>query len=150
MCSVQLLELVIELFARDNFSLSELDFYSHNIWGWRSRQLWCLWRCTQGVGILHGMPRAVIHANDMKNAEKKHAILLSVCRVETYQVTYNLTTSGKPTDHSFKELVELMLTHCSPLYQWPSSDSLLTPIHRRRVRPLHSSRQNTAVYCVER
>ena len=50
-------------------------------------------------------------ANDIKTAEKKRAILLSVCGAATYQVIRNLTTPGKLTDHSFEELVQLMQAH---------------------------------------
>ena len=50
-------------------------------------------------------------ANDIKTAEKKRAILLSVCGAATYQVIRNLTTPGKLTDHSFEELVQPVQAH---------------------------------------
>ena len=53
-------------------------------------------------------------ANDIKIAEKKRAILLSVCGAATYQVIRNLTTPGKPTDHTFEELVQLVQAHRNP------------------------------------
>jgi len=53
-------------------------------------------------------------ANDIKTAEKKHAILLSVCGVATYQVIRNITTPGKQTDHTFEELVQLVQAHRNP------------------------------------
>ena len=53
-------------------------------------------------------------ASDIRTAEKKCAILLSVCGVATYQVVRNLMTPGKPTDHTFEELVQLMQAHRKP------------------------------------
>ena len=52
-------------------------------------------------------------ANAIKTVEK-HAIFLSICGVETYRVIRNLTTLGKPTDHTFEELVQLMQAHRNP------------------------------------
>ena len=49
-------------------------------------------------------------ANDIKAAEKKCAILLSVCGVATYKVICNLTTPGK----TFEELMQLMQAHHNP------------------------------------
>ena len=48
---------------------------------------------------------------DIKTAEKKRAILVSICEAVTYQVICNLTTPGKPKDHSFEELVQLVQAH---------------------------------------
>ena len=52
--------------------------------------------------------------NDIKTAEKKRAILLCVCGAATYQVIRNLTTPGKPTDHTLEELVQFLQAHCNP------------------------------------
>ena len=48
--------------------------------------------------------------NDIKTAEKR-AILLSVCGAATCQVICNIMTPGKPTDHTFEELVLLVQAH---------------------------------------
>ena len=53
-------------------------------------------------------------ANDVKDTTKQRAILLSACGARTYQVIHNLTAPGKPTEHSFGELVELVKNHFSP------------------------------------
>ena len=53
-------------------------------------------------------------ANNIKTAEKKCAIRLSICGAATYQVICNLTTLGKPTNHTFEELVQLMQAHRNP------------------------------------
>ena len=53
-------------------------------------------------------------ANDIKTAEKKRAILLSICLAATYQVILNLMTPRKPTDHTFEELVQLEQAHHNP------------------------------------
>ena len=53
-------------------------------------------------------------ANDIKTAEKQRAILLSVCGATTYQLIRNLTAPGKPTDHTFQQLVQLVQSHRTP------------------------------------
>ena len=55
-----------------------------------------------------------ITTHDIKTAEKKRAILLSVCGAANCQVIRNLTTHGKPMDHTFEELVQLVQAHSNP------------------------------------
>ena len=53
-------------------------------------------------------------ANDVIEADKQRAILLSVCGASTYQVIRNLTAPKKTTEHNFKELVTLVEKHYCP------------------------------------
>ena len=53
-------------------------------------------------------------ANDVENAEKQRAILLSVCGASTYQLIRNLVAPAKPTDKSFAEIVTLVQEHHTP------------------------------------
>ena len=50
-------------------------------------------------------------ANDVDAADKKRAVLLSICGAATYQLIHNLVAPGKPTDKSFDELVKLVKDH---------------------------------------
>ena len=50
-------------------------------------------------------------ANDVFDAAKKQAIFLSVVGDKTYKLISDLATPKKPTEKSFKELVELLTTH---------------------------------------
>ena len=50
-------------------------------------------------------------ANDVNNASKQRAILLSVCGATTYQLIRNLVAPAKPVDKSFRELVTLVKEH---------------------------------------
>ena len=52
--------------------------------------------------------------NDIKNTSKQRAILLSACGPTTYQLIRNLAAPGKPTEHSFDEIVKLVQEHHSP------------------------------------
>ena len=56
-------------------------------------------------------------ANDVKDAGKQRAILLSVCGAATYQLIRNLVAPGKPTEKSFADLVKLVKEHTHPLRQ---------------------------------
>ena len=47
-------------------------------------------------------------ANDVKNADKQRAILLSVCGASTYQLIRNLVAPNKPTEKTFAEIVKLV------------------------------------------
>ena len=47
-------------------------------------------------------------------AEKKRAILLSSCGVDTYQLIRNLVVPEKPTERTFDQLVELVQRHHNP------------------------------------
>ena len=53
-------------------------------------------------------------ANDVKDAGKQRAILLSVGGAATYQLIRNLVAPGKPTDKSFADLVKLVKEHHTP------------------------------------
>ena len=50
-------------------------------------------------------------ANDVQDADKKRAFLLSSCGALTYQLIRNLTAPDKPSSKSFDELVKLVQTH---------------------------------------
>ena len=53
-------------------------------------------------------------ANGVDNVDKQRAILLSVCGSRTYKLIRNLTMPGKPSDKTFKEIVELVQNHENP------------------------------------
>ena len=53
-------------------------------------------------------------ANDVKNADKQRAILLSVCGASTYQLIRNLVAPNKPTEKTFAEIVKLVKDHYTP------------------------------------
>ena len=53
-------------------------------------------------------------ANDITDAEKKKAILLSSSGSKTYKLFRGLTAPAKPGDMTFAELVKLMKNHLSP------------------------------------
>ena len=53
-------------------------------------------------------------ANDVENAEKRRAILLSVCGPSTYQLVRNLVAPSKPTEKSFEEIVTLVKEYHHP------------------------------------
>ena len=53
-------------------------------------------------------------ANDVTDAAKKRAILLSVVGDKTYKLIRDLVAPKKPTEKSYKELVELLTTHLEP------------------------------------
>ena len=50
-------------------------------------------------------------ANNVGNAEKPLAILLSVCGPATYQLIRNLVAPEKPMDKSFSPIIKLMKEH---------------------------------------
>lgn len=54
-------------------------------------------------------------ANDVDSEEKHRAILLSVCGPSTYRLIKSLVPPpAKPTDKTFRELVELVKVHHNP------------------------------------
>ena len=53
-------------------------------------------------------------ANDVKNADKQRAILLSSVGGQTYQLIRNLLAPDKPTSKTFTELVEAVMQHHQP------------------------------------
>lgn len=55
-------------------------------------------------------------ANDIAagDAEKRRAILLSVCGPTTYQLIRSLVSRAKTTDHSYTQLVRLIREHQHP------------------------------------
>jgi hypothetical protein len=52
-----------------------------------------------------------LEANGVDDEDKQRAILLSVCGSKTYKLIRNLTTSRKPSEKTFTELVELVQQH---------------------------------------
>ena len=52
--------------------------------------------------------------NDVTDAAKKRAILLSVIGDKTHKLIRDLVAPKKPTGKSYKELVELLTTHLEP------------------------------------
>ena len=54
-------------------------------------------------------------ANDVQDANKQRAVLLSMCGALTYRLICNLVTPSKPTDLNFKELVNIVKVHYSLL-----------------------------------
>ena len=52
--------------------------------------------------------------NGITDVGKQRAILLSTCGAATYLLIRNLVALGKPTDHSFKELVKKVTDHLTP------------------------------------
>ena len=53
-------------------------------------------------------------ANDVQDATKQRAILLSVSSSATYWLIRNLVAPAKPTDKSFDDIVELVRDHYTP------------------------------------
>ena len=53
-------------------------------------------------------------ANDITDARKKRAILLSACGPSTYQLIRNLASPTKPAEKSYDDLVKLISDHLHP------------------------------------
>lgn len=53
-------------------------------------------------------------ANDIEEAEKQRAVLLSCVGAQTYSLMRNLLSPAKPKDRSYVELVELLNNHFHP------------------------------------
>ena len=53
-------------------------------------------------------------ANDVEDADKKRAILLSYCGAPTYRLIRNLVAPAKPTTKSFADLTKLVADHYTP------------------------------------
>lgn len=53
-------------------------------------------------------------ANKIEDADKRRAILLSVCGPATYRLIRNLVSPKKPTELKFAEIVEIMQKHHDP------------------------------------
>ena len=53
-------------------------------------------------------------ANDIADAGKKRAILLSACGPSTYQLIRNLASPTKPAEKSYYDLVKLVSDHLHP------------------------------------
>jgi len=60
---------------------------------------------TQRLGILSTLQQNFV-ANDMKDAYKCHAILLSACEQLTYKVIRNLVTPKKPAESKNDDITE--------------------------------------------
>ena len=54
-------------------------------------------------------------ANDIVDADKKKAILLTICGPSTYQLLKSLLQPETPNDKSYVQLVELLKNHYSPI-----------------------------------
>ena len=52
--------------------------------------------------------------NNVAGAEKQHAILLSFVGVSMYQLIRNLLAPAKPTQHTFKQIVDTVQAHHQP------------------------------------
>ena len=53
-------------------------------------------------------------ANDVEDADKQRAILLSVCGAGTYQLIRNLVAPDKPSEKTFGAIVTLVRDHHNP------------------------------------
>jgi hypothetical protein len=53
-------------------------------------------------------------ANEITDVAKRRAILLNAVGPTTYRLIKTLSLPGKPTDHTFEELVEKVKTHFNP------------------------------------
>ena len=53
-------------------------------------------------------------ANDVLDASKQRAMLLSACGAGTYTLIRSLVTPNKPADYTFKQLVDLVGTYHNP------------------------------------
>ena len=53
-------------------------------------------------------------ANEVTDAAKQRAVLLSICGPATYQLIRNLVAPDKPTSKSFAEIVKVVKTHHNP------------------------------------
>ena len=53
-------------------------------------------------------------ANDIHNAVKKQAILLNAVGPSIYRLMKTLCLPGKPTEHSFEEIVDKVKNHFNP------------------------------------
>ena len=53
-------------------------------------------------------------ANDVGDADKQRAILLSVCGAGTYQLIRNLAAPARPSEKSFEDIVKLVQEHHNP------------------------------------
>ena len=75
-------------------------------------------------------------ANDVRNAEKQRAILLSSVGSSIYQLMKSLLAPTKPSEKKFDELVRLVQDH----YQPPPSES----VQRYRFN-IHSRKQGVSI-----
>ena len=71
-------------------------------------------------------------ANEIEDAGKQRAILLSVCGRKTYQLLRNLTTPDKPADKTFDDLCALLRNHFAPA---PSEIVQRYRFHSRNRQP---------------
>ena len=53
-------------------------------------------------------------ANDVDSADKQRAILLSSVGASTYRLIRNLLAPAKPTERTFKEIVDAVQAHHQP------------------------------------
>ena len=71
-------------------------------------------------------------ANDITDVAKRRAILLNAVGPTTYRLIKTLSLPGKPTDHTFEELVEKVKTHFNPK---PSAIIKRYEFNTRKQRP---------------
>ena len=81
-------------------------------------------------------------ANDVTEAGKKRAILLSSCGAGTYEVIKNLVAPKKPTDHTYAQLMKLVKTHFKP-----SPSEIVSRYHFNR--PVREPGESIAQYIAE-
>ena len=82
-------------------------------------------------------------ANDIDAAAKQHAILLSSCGAEAYQLICNLVVLHKPVDKGFKHLVDLVRTnYCPPPSVFAQRLPLTIRCNAREKQRLNSSQNS--------
>ena len=71
--------------------------------------------------------------NDVADARKQRAILLSCCGASTYSLIQSLAAPSKPIDVAYKDLVEKVTAYYALRL---SQDSSLSSVHSSLVSPL--------------
>eukprot|EP00731_Ephydatia_muelleri_P015662 Em0009g86a len=86
-------------------------------------------------------------ANDVETAEKRRAILLSVCGAHIYQLVRSLVSPEKPADKTFEEIVKLVRDHLHDTTNLRvSCDGFIsTPVSKKRLRQWDSLSLSFAV-----
>ena len=71
---------------------------------------------TEGTDLIEYSERLEYYfiANGVTDAEKKKAILLTVCGASTYSLLSNLCAPDKPKDKNYKDIIQLLKTHFYP------------------------------------
>ncbi|KAL5506358.1 hypothetical protein EMCRGX_G007980 [Ephydatia muelleri] len=55
-----------------------------------------------------------LSANAVEDADRQHAVFLSVCGAQTYQLNRSVVVPAKPSDKTLKELMDLVKEHLQP------------------------------------